>query len=45
VREQLVAAHMHAGEHLDGFSLVDANGKTGPVLYDEVHLAVRQQPG
>ena len=41
MREQFVAAHMHAAEHIDGFSLVDlsadSNGKRGSEL-DEVHL-------
>ena len=34
MREQLVAAHMHAAEHLDGFSLIDSNGKCGSELDD-----------
>ena len=29
MREQFVAAHMHTAEHLDGFSLIDSNGKCG----------------
>jgi hypothetical protein len=41
MREQFVAARMHAAEHLDGFSLVDlspvSNGKRGSEL-DEVNL-------
>jgi hypothetical protein len=43
MREQFVAAHMHAAEHLDGFSLADSNGKGGSERDDEAHLTARQQ--